>query len=172
MRCCQIIARLIPILAIVAASLGCSERADLLVVNANIYTVDDASPRASAVAIREGRFTAVGSEEDIRSRFVSDEVVDAGGATMVPGLIDSHAHLVNYGLMQMNVDLTGTTSMDEVIARLTDHEETSSPWHPATAPLSDAGRYRPDLWRPACMAGAYRRTRIVVELGSPSRHGH
>ncbi len=106
--------------------LSCAERIDLLVVNANIYTVDEEAPRATGLAIRDGRFVAIGDGDELSSRFSGGRLIDAGGATVLPGLIDSHGHLFNYGMMQMNVDLSGTGSMAEVIEKLKEHERSLS----------------------------------------------
>jgi predicted amidohydrolase YtcJ len=66
---------------------------DLIVVNANIYTVDPKLARAEAFAIREGRFQAVGSSADIRNLAHRDTpVFDAQRMTIVPGFIDCHNH--------------------------------------------------------------------------------
>jgi predicted amidohydrolase YtcJ len=66
---------------------------ELVVVNARVYTVDDAQPRAEAFAIENGRFTAVGSNSDIRNLVsASTTVIDAAGMTVTPGFIDAHSH--------------------------------------------------------------------------------
>ena len=68
-------------------------RADLAVINARVYTVDDALPRAEAFAVRGDRFIAVGSTDDVRNLVGPDtEVIDAGGMTVTPGFIDTHSH--------------------------------------------------------------------------------
>lgn len=66
---------------------------DLVVLNARVYTIDDALPRAEAFAVRHGRFVGVGSTADMRS-FVTrgTQVLDAEGMTVVPGFIDAHCH--------------------------------------------------------------------------------
>ena len=66
---------------------------DLILVNGAIHTVDDANPRATAVAIRDGRFVAVGDDEIRDLAGPSTRVEDLGGAAVVPGLIDAHNHL-------------------------------------------------------------------------------
>jgi predicted amidohydrolase YtcJ len=65
----------------------------LVVVNARVYTVDDARPRAEAFAIKDGKFIAVGSTSDIKN-LVSGrtQVIDAGQMTVTPGFIDAHCH--------------------------------------------------------------------------------
>ena len=63
---------------------------DLAVVNARVYTVDDALPRAEAFAVRGDRFVAVGSSDDIRNLIgPGTEVIDAEGMTVTPGFIDT-----------------------------------------------------------------------------------
>lgn len=100
---------------------GCSrdrEAADLLVYNARVYTVDPAFSTAEAFAVKEGKFTAVGTTAEIRSRYQAEREVDAGGGTVVPGLIDAHCHFYNLGLNQEAVDLVGTRSFKEVLQRV------------------------------------------------------
>lgn len=66
---------------------------DLAVVNARVYTVDDRQPRAEAFAVKQGRFIAVGSNEDIRNIIgANTQVIDAEGLTVTPGFIDTHCH--------------------------------------------------------------------------------
>lgn len=68
-------------------------RADLVVLNARVHTVDDALPRAQAFAVRGDRFAAVGRGDDVRNLAGPDtEVFDAGGMTVTPGFIDTHSH--------------------------------------------------------------------------------
>ena len=69
------------------------ESPDFIVVNARVLTIDRAMPRAEALAVKYGRFTAVGSNADIRALATRDTpVVDAAGMTVVPGFIDCHCH--------------------------------------------------------------------------------
>ena len=60
------------------------EEADIIVTNANIYTVNEANPKAQSFAIKEGRFLMVGSSKDIKDHYRSKEVIDLGGKTVVP----------------------------------------------------------------------------------------
>src|SRR5215472_9859926 len=68
-------------------------RADLVVFNANVYTVDPQMPRAQAFAVRGGRFIAVGANDEIRA-FIgkATQTLDAKQMTIVPGFIDCHNH--------------------------------------------------------------------------------
>ncbi|WP_373072738.1 amidohydrolase [Zeaxanthinibacter enoshimensis] len=94
------------------------ETADTLVINANVYTVDSAFSKATAFAVKDGRFIAVGNDKELQERFSAGEIYDAGGKTIVPGLIDAHCHFYGLGLNQEVVDLTGTKSYEEVLERV------------------------------------------------------
>jgi hypothetical protein len=90
-----------------------------VLVNARIHTLDDARPLAEALAWNaNGRIIAVGRRADVLSHANGAPVFDAKGATVVPGLIDAHAHLMGLGYALMRADLVGTRSKGEVIARL------------------------------------------------------
>jgi len=93
--------------------------ADLVVVNARIHTADAARPTAQALAVRGDRLAFVGdSAGALALRGPATRVVDLGGRAVLPGLVDAHGHLLGLGLALRNVDLTGTRSYDEVIARV------------------------------------------------------
>jgi predicted amidohydrolase YtcJ len=93
--------------------------AHLAVVNASIRTLDPQRPSASAVALRDGIVIAVGDEAGVRAACDgATEVVDARGATLMPGLVDSHAHPFMGAIETRGADLAGATSVEEVAARL------------------------------------------------------
>lgn len=99
--------------------LGAQARADLVLTNGVIYTVDNARPVVSALAVRGARVLFVGSDAEARAlASPSTQVIDLRGATVVPGIIDAHAHLLGLGNMLQRVNLAGSTSYDEVIARV------------------------------------------------------
>ena len=73
--------------------------ADLILFNGRLHTVDRAKPRASAVAIKDGRFIAVGNDAQAMAlRGAGTQVIDLMGRTVIPGLNDSHLHLIRGGL--------------------------------------------------------------------------
>ena len=79
----------------------------LIVVNADVYTADDSAPRADAFAVDDGRFVAVGTEDEVRSLAgASTRVIDAGGNTVLPGLVDGHTHIVMGSMLATGVDLS------------------------------------------------------------------
>ena len=92
---------------------------DLVVVNGNVLTQDDAAPVAEAFAISGGRFTAVGSTADVRNLASTDTtVVDAAGATVVPGFIDAHSHPSGAGLNELrnvNTNLGSIARIQEAL---------------------------------------------------------
>ena len=93
--------------------------ADLVVVNAKIYTVDDSRPTAEALAVRDGRIMFVGSRRGVNAiTGPGTKVVDAHGGTIIPGMTDAHAHFMGLGQALRTVDLTGTTSYQQVIDRV------------------------------------------------------
>jgi len=91
---------------------------DMVVTNANVYTVDDGTNKAQAFAIKDGKFVAVGSTDEILNTYTSPKTVDAAGKTILPGLIDAHCHFYGLGMQQQKVDLVGTKSYDEVLGRI------------------------------------------------------
>ncbi len=112
-----------PLLAALAACAACAadpeHPADLIVVNATIYTADSAQWTASAMAIKDGKVLFVGDRaEAMAFKGRHSQVDDLAGATVLPGITDAHAHVLNLGESLRNVDLAGVTSYDEVIARV------------------------------------------------------
>ena len=92
--------------------------ADLLIVNAKIYTVDNTFSTAEAVAVSKGKIVAVGTSAALKKSFAAAETINAKGAFLYPGLIDAHSHFYYYGIGLNAVDLTGTKSWKECIERV------------------------------------------------------
>ncbi len=93
--------------------------ADLVLTNGRIYTVDNARPVISALAVRGGRVLFVGSDAEAKVLAgPSASVIDLHGATVVPGIVDAHAHLVGLGNMLRQVNVAGSTSYRDVIDRV------------------------------------------------------
>lgn len=92
--------------------------ADLLVQNANIYTVNNAFDKATAFVVKDGKILEIGEKLDLELKYNISEVYDAGGKTIVPGLIDAHCHLYGLGASLQYVDLVGTSSFEEIIERV------------------------------------------------------
>ena len=93
--------------------------ADIILANGNIRTVDRLSTAAESVAVRDGRFIAVGAAEEVRTHAGPDtEILDLGGRTAIPGLIDSHIHQFYLGLNLPTVELLDARSIADVQARI------------------------------------------------------
>ena len=96
---------------------------DLIVTNANVYTVDSAFSKAQAFAVKDGKFVAVGDDEFILRHYLAKEAIDAQGDAVYPGFMDGHSHFTGYGENLVRwADLKGCRSYDEVIERLKVHD--------------------------------------------------
>jgi predicted amidohydrolase YtcJ len=110
------------LLAILIVLAGCSkerQKADTIISDAKIYTVDSKLPWAEAVAIRGERILFVGSTKSaLRYRGPGTKVIDAGGRLLLPGIEDSHVHFVSGSENMAKVDLAGTRTVEEVQERI------------------------------------------------------
>lgn len=95
-----------------------TESADLLIHNATIYTVDANFSVQEAMAIKDGKIIDIGSNNELKNRYESKEIIDAENKIIYPGFIDAHCHFVWYGHTFNEVNLVGTKSWDEVIERV------------------------------------------------------
>ena len=112
------------ILAVTIFFQSCTKTVDLIAHNGNIYTVDENFSKASAFAVENGKFIAVGSE-DILSKYKSEKIINLNGSTVLPGLIDAHCHFYGLGLNQSVIDLTGTKSFEEIIDKISNDDKKS-----------------------------------------------
>ncbi len=104
--------------------------ADLILHNANLITMNDAQPRASAIAVRSGVIEAVGDDIEILSLAGPEtQVIDLAGKTLVPGFHDCHLHLLWFGkLITGQVDLVGCGSVCEISTRVARFATTTTGW--------------------------------------------
>src|SRR6185295_13127484 len=102
------------------ATLAYAQKADLIVTNAKIVTLDSASTIAQALAVRDGKIVAVGGNDAMEGLIgPATRRVDAGGRTIIPGLIDSHIHAVRAGLTYATeVNWIGAKTIGEALERL------------------------------------------------------
>lgn len=96
---------------------SCNTRVDFIVHNAKVYTVNRDMDVASAFAVKDGKFIAVG-DESLLDEYQTSNLVDAQGLPVYPGFIDAHCHFLSLGLTQTQVQLEGTKSYEEVIERV------------------------------------------------------
>ena len=109
------------LLIIFFISSACTQRVDLLVHNAKIYTANESFDKASAFVVKDGKFMEVGGEELVK-KYNPANTVDARGLSVFPGFIDSHGHLLSLGLNHFKADLRDTKSVDEIIQRVKKHQ--------------------------------------------------
>ena len=95
--------------------------ADLALINGNIITMDSVRPNAQAVAIQKNRIVKVGTTEQIKALITKEtKVVDLQAKTVVPGFIDSHIHVTDFGKFLNWLNLNDATSIEEMQTRLKD----------------------------------------------------
>lgn len=107
------------LIGILLLSCNSDKNVDLIIHNASIYTVNDDFERASAMAIKEGKFVAVGGDE-ILKEYTAAATLNVKGIPIYPGLIDAHCHFYSLGMGYDQADLRGAKSVDEIISRLKD----------------------------------------------------
>lgn len=94
-------------------------QATTLLINGHIHTMDPSRPEATALVWKDdGRLLAVGDTADLQKRYPDATKVDAQGATVIPGLIDAHGHMLGLGMTHIQVDLVGASSKQEILDRL------------------------------------------------------
>ncbi len=98
--------------------------ADLIIHNAKIYTVNQNFDLVTAAVVKNGVFIAVGGDE-LLNQYTSKNMIDLKGLPVYPGFIDAHCHFYNFGLLQQQLDLTGTVSFDEVIERINNYSKSN-----------------------------------------------
>ncbi|QYA25640.1 amidohydrolase [Gramella sp. MT6] len=112
------------LLAILMVSCGSNkEKADLLIYNAKVYTVDDNFSEVEAFVVKDGKFLETGTSEALRDKYEYSESINAEEKAVYPGFIDGHAHFYGLGMQQQRVDLTGTKSFDEVVVRIVEFQQ-------------------------------------------------
>ncbi len=116
------------ILLINCKEIDMDNSADLVLLNGNIITMDDSNMYAEAVAIKGNKILAVGSTEEIE-RLIGDstEVIDLEGKFVMPGFIESHAHLIGLGESLINIDLRTAKNWDDIIKLISDASKNFKP---------------------------------------------
>lgn len=133
--------------------------ADLLIVNARIWTGVATRPEVQALAVVDGRVAAVGTTEEISAwRGPSTRVIDAGGARVLPGFNDSHVHFMGGGLQLDNVDLRQAASPQQ-FARLIGERVGATP----AGEWVLGGDWDDQLWEPPSLP-----TRQLIDPVSPA----
>jgi predicted amidohydrolase YtcJ len=103
-----------------------AEDVDLLLTNGNVYTVNNRQPHVEAIALKNGRVVFVGSNKDAK-KFHAAKVVDLQGRTAVPGFTDSHCHIFGIGEREMRLNLEGTNSLEDFLAKVKERVGKTAP---------------------------------------------
>jgi predicted amidohydrolase YtcJ len=117
----MIMKKILLALALGSAYCGIAQKAtyDLYIHNAHIYTADEQFTQADAMLVKEGHIAAIGTDKELsRMAQGARTKVDAKGKYIFPGLIDAHAHFVNYGFSLQRVNVVDTKSWEEVLQRV------------------------------------------------------
>jgi predicted amidohydrolase YtcJ len=105
-----------------------NQPADLVLKDANIYTVDEHNTHAQAVAVKSDKILFVGSDAEAQKYVgASTRVIDLKGATVVPGLTDAHYHFMGVGARELTFDLEGTKSLDDLLAKVQERVKAVKP---------------------------------------------
>ena len=104
---------------------SCSQQVDLIVYNANVYTVDDNNNKVTSFAVKDGKFVYVG-DDSVTSKYSSSNIINAEGLPVYPGFIDSHAHFYNLGFFNDQVNLKETKSFEEVLKRVIEFDNSNN----------------------------------------------
>ena len=105
-----------------------SEKADMIIYNGKIYTMNDLMPITESVAINNGKIIALGKYKEL-DRLISPntQIINLSGAMMTPGIIEGHGHFYGLGLAEMQLDLSTTESYQDLIDMVSDAVDKASP---------------------------------------------
>lgn len=102
------------------SSFAQKKKADLIIINAKIYTVDAKFSTASAMIVKDGKIVTTGDSKILLKQYDAKEKIDAAGKFIYPGFIDAHSHFLSYGLGLQTADLVGTESWETILQHLQD----------------------------------------------------
>ncbi len=114
---------LVLLTVLILSSCASKDQVDLLVTNAKVYTVNNGFDTVEAFAVKDGKFVAVGTSQELLKKYEPNSLIDAGGKAITPGFIDAHCHFLGLGFNQQAVNLVGTKSFDEVVQRVVDFQK-------------------------------------------------
>lgn len=101
------------------------KKADLIIHNAKIYTVNGKFETAEAMAISNGKIVGIGKEKNILKKFSSKNTKNLQGKTVYPGFNDAHCHFTGYATDKWKCELWGTKSWDEIVAKISEYSKNS-----------------------------------------------
>ena len=118
----------ISIILLLLSGCGTAEEAELVIRNGRVLTVDENFSVKEAVAVLDGKILFIGSNREIEKYTgAGTEIIDAAGLTVLPGLIDSHAHLVSLGDELYNLNISDCNSFDEIVEKVAERVAGAEP---------------------------------------------
>jgi predicted amidohydrolase YtcJ len=134
--------------------------ADILIIHAKVFTVNQAAPLSQAIALRHGKIVAVGSDEVVgKMRGIGTKVIDAGGKLVLPGFTDCHIHFLSGSLGLGRVNLEGSANTAEIQNHLREYATK----HPGDSWILGRG------WNYAMFAPAILPDRLALDQLFPNR---
>ncbi len=103
-----------------------SMEAELVIYNAKIQTVDDNNSIVQALAVKDGRVIATGTDQEI-SQYKATQKIDAEGKFVMPGFIEGHGHFSGLGYSLINLNLMNTVSWDEIVGLVEEKVKSAKP---------------------------------------------
>lgn len=128
----QLTARILLVAVCLALLWGCGgsregPQAEQIYINGHILTMEDAFPEMEAMAVGGGRIVSIGSTEEISSLHPRAEVIDLQGKTVMPGIIESHGHLLSLGRSLLELNIEGVSSPAEAVQKVKQRVQTTEP---------------------------------------------
>lgn len=108
----------VSLLLIAFTSCNNRQQVSLIIHHAKIYTADENFAEAQAMAVKDGKIIATGTNDAIQKMYTATENIDAKGNTVFPGFIDGHCHFTGYATDMWKSNLVGTTSFDEIVNKI------------------------------------------------------
>ena len=123
----RLVLQVLPLLLLVPSTSPESIPADLLLFDGHIVTMNPQQPSAEAIAIRKDRIVWVGSEEESRNLFAKVPTLDLHRSTVLPGIIDSHTHLLELGISLLRLNLKDVATEQDAVEQVRKRVATASP---------------------------------------------
>lgn len=146
-------------ISLCSAAFGQSPRADIVITNANVHTMNTKAPMAKSVAMLNGKIVVVGSDADTKAWIGNGtRVIDAKGKLVIPGFNDAHVHFTSGGMQLSLVDLRSAASQAEFAARIKTYVAKLKPGEWVLG-----GRWDHENWKPNDLP-----TRQLIDAVAPN----
>ncbi len=122
-----LIVALIAIMVILHLYFSYNRKADMILINGNIHTLDGSNNQPDAIVIRKNKIFDLGKSKEILAEYQAESVIDLKGKTVIPGLIDAHAHIFGLGQMINSIVLVGINSVEKIVEKVKDKASSTVP---------------------------------------------